>query len=231
MSGRGVLGGRYEPERFEALAGLVRPEDVFWDIGAHHGYATLIAARIVGERGRVLAFEPSASNRWYLNRHLGWNGETNVQVFGCAIADAERTDVIGGTGSSVSFRLGHPGDVVEVRSVSGLLESGLPFPTFLKIDVEGAEAMVLEGAATAMRVARARGQLPTLLVSVHTPELMRSCLELLMPLGYSVTGSRPIVEFLAGSEWRGDPDLLAFPNGHEAPSVGKVSWFTSSPHW
>lgn len=44
VSGRGTISGRYEVERFGALATLVRPEEVLSDIGAHYGYATLIAA-------------------------------------------------------------------------------------------------------------------------------------------------------------------------------------------
>jgi FkbM family methyltransferase len=232
VSGRGTIAGQYESERFEALASLVRPGEVFWDIGSHHGYATLIAARQIRSPGCIVSFEPSSSNRWYLSRHLEWNGEGNVRVMDCAVADSDRQDVFGGSGGSVTFHLGHKGESVEVRSITSLVQSGQPFPTFLKIDVEGAEGLVLEGAAPFLSDAMRRNALPTMIVSVHNEPLYLRCLELLKALGYRVLGSNRLSDFLGRADkWVGDPDLLAVPRQrhHELPRMRSIPWFTAGP--
>jgi FkbM family methyltransferase len=230
VSGRGTLVGRYEAERFSAIESLVRPEEVFWDIGAHYGYATLVAARAIDSRGSVISFEPSTANRWYLRRHLLWNEEAQVRVIACAVADSDRTDVFGGAHASVSFRLGHEGETVEVRCISSLVDSGVPFPTFLKIDVERAELLVLEGARSAFADAQRRDALPTMLVSVHDEHLFRSCVDLMKALDYTVLGSWRITDFLGGrSGWRKDPDLLAIPPHrlNELAVMRSIPWFST----
>jgi len=229
VSGRGTIAGAYEEERFEAVAHLIRPEEVFWDVGAHYGYATLIAAGIVGSGGSVTSFEPSSLNRWYLHRHLDWNGESSVRVVECAVADSDRTDVLGGTGSSVSFHLGHSGERVQVRSVASLIDEGVPFPTLMKIDVEGSESAVLEGAGPVLSDAQGRDEMPTMLVSVHDEDLYRKCLAFLESLGYSVLISTQIAAFERGNiKWTSDPDLLAVPpqRKSELADLSGIPWFT-----
>ena len=232
VAGRGTIAGRYESERFEALASLVRPNEVFWDIGAHHGYATLIAAKQIRSPGCIVSFEPSSANRWYLNRHLDWNGEGAVCVVGCAVADTDRRDVFGGQGDSVSFHLGHGRESVEVRSITSLVRSGQPFPTFLKIDVEGAEGMVLEGAAPLLSDASREEALPTMLVSVHDELLYRTCLDFLKALDYRVLGSNRLADVMERCDaWSGDPDLLAVPSQRrrELPQMRSIPWFEAGP--
>jgi FkbM family methyltransferase len=232
VSGRGIVTGGFEVERFEAVASLIRPDEVFWDVGAHYGYATLIAASTVVSSGSVTSFEPSSSNRGYLRRHLRWNGESGVRVMDCAVGDSDRTDRIGGTGSSLSFHLGGAGESVQVRSISSLVDEGLPFPTFIKVDAEGSEAIVLEGAGPALDEARGRDALPTMLVSVHDERLYRQCLEFLQTAGYTVLVSTRISLFEAGGEnWKGDPDLLAIPPQREGdlPTLRSIPWFSAAP--
>ena len=50
--------GQYEPQETQLMSGLLRPADVFVDVGANWGYFSLAAAHWVGPRGRVVAFEP-----------------------------------------------------------------------------------------------------------------------------------------------------------------------------
>ena len=86
-SGQGIAKGHYEHERFVAFAALIQPDDVLWDLGANHGYASLVAAAtITPTSGEVHAFEPSEYNRWYLRRHLRWNDADHVQIQPFAIA-------------------------------------------------------------------------------------------------------------------------------------------------
>lgn len=237
-SGRGIWSGGYERERFEAVAALLGPNDVFWDVGAHRGYATLLADRMIGPEGSIRAFEPSTENRGYLDRHLRWNGASRVDVHPLALADFDGTAAFGGTGSSVSHKLVHGGETatesVAVRTISNLVEEGAPPPTFLKIDVEGAEGTVLAGARALLEDAgTSETPLPVILVSVHSGPQLTACLEILHGFDYHVLGSANMSTFMKmpGESWHEDPDLLAVPrHGRiDLSTVRGTAWFRDGP--
>src|ERR1035441_6724268 len=73
-----VLHDQYEPETKALLGSLIRPGMTVFDIGAHVGHYTLLAARIVGPTGRVYAFEPEPENFALLKRNVELNGYKNV---------------------------------------------------------------------------------------------------------------------------------------------------------
>lgn len=214
VSGRGISAGVFETTKFEALAALISEGDVFWDVGAHYGYASLVGVRAAGRAGRVLAFEPSAHNRWFLNRHLQWNDATSTQVLPFALADADGMESFGGsTSSSVAQKLGEGKESVEVRSFDSLLADGLPCPTVVKIDIEGAESRALAGAREALS-AMSASERPSIMCAVHDSVQFESCVEALKSLGYRVFGAGWFTQYLAGSTgWLGDPDLLALMPG------------------
>ena len=64
----------YEPQTTEYLRRHLRPGGVFADVGANHGYFTILAAGLVGERGRVFAFEPNPPVFEQLATHVRLNG-------------------------------------------------------------------------------------------------------------------------------------------------------------
>ena len=72
--------GTYERELQEVFTAHVRPGDVVFDVGANVGFYSLLAARLVGPKGRVVAFEPAARNVALLEQHLRLNRVTNVIV-------------------------------------------------------------------------------------------------------------------------------------------------------
>jgi FkbM family methyltransferase len=204
-SGRGYGDGSFERGKMDLLCGMIAPGECFWDIGAHKGYVSLLASRLVGQRGRVYAFEPAADNLGFLRRHLKWNRADNVTVFPFAIADQDGQEWFGG-GSSLSLKLGGGGEVVEVRSIESLLErEGLRAPTFLKIDVEGAEARVLQGAGESLYAPDR-----AILVATHSKQSFEECSSILKQGGFRTVESGE-VEDLRRRSWtgRGDPDLLA----------------------
>ena len=211
VSGRGVLVGRYEPVRFSTLAEVIRSDDSVWDLGAHYGYASLIAAARLDDPRRLVCVEPSSLNRRYLTRHLEWNGATGAHILDCAIAEADGSETFGGRGGSVSFHLGHIGERVTVRSIDSLVVGNLPRPTFLKVDVEGAEVRVLDGARDVLS-GRGGHPPPLVLISVHGAARLEGCLDVLRAFDYEVLASSAVVDYLDGrSRWSGDPDLLAIP--------------------
>jgi FkbM family methyltransferase len=137
-----------------ALARLlseVRPEDVVYDVGAHHGlYAILLAQRVK----RVIAFEPEQESYARLERNIQINGLSNITSFCMAIGDRDAQEILylgNGVGAIDSGQLG-PEWTMGARQTINVVRGdtfrqsrNLPVPTVLKIDVEGYEGAVLEG--------------------------------------------------------------------------------------
>ncbi|MFN8571780.1 MAG: FkbM family methyltransferase [Gemmatimonadaceae bacterium] len=73
--GRGQL---YEAETSNFLGNILTTGDTFIDIGAHVGYFSMLASALVGDTGRVYAFEPERSNYDHLVEHMGLNNAGNV---------------------------------------------------------------------------------------------------------------------------------------------------------
>lgn len=209
--GRGYGSGRFGRDRIEALAAVVREGDAFWDIGAHKGFITLAASRMVGPSGLVVAIEPASANLRFLERHLVWNEVRNVRVVPAAASDRNGVGFVGGPGSSVAFRLGAGSDEVPVRTVELMaVELDLGRPTVLKIDVEGEEVAVLRGAK------RLLGSDQAILVSTHTRELYEACRAMLIPLGFRIYDSWEIASHRKdGTAWTSDHDMLAI--GRDRP--------------
>lgn len=213
--GRGFLTGRFERERVASILALLRPGDVVWDIGAHKGYITLAAARRVGPEGAVIACEPSRRNLGALRRHIGWNRARNVTVVPAGLSRVEGEASFGGTGSSITYRLGRGDETVRVRRLDALVADGLPAPTVAKIDVEGEEAGVLEGMGP--HLSRCR----VVFVAVHGPEAHAATRRILDGVGLEVVEGRKMRRFTEGGEpWAGDADLVAL--GAAAEGAGRA---------
>ncbi|GAB5493660.1 MAG: hypothetical protein Phog2KO_38750 [Phototrophicaceae bacterium] len=84
-----LLTGKHEPETNSQLKQLLKPNMVFLDIGAHVGYYSRLASNIVGESGRVVAFEPNPSNHAMLKKNVGTR--KNVTLMQVALAEEEGT--------------------------------------------------------------------------------------------------------------------------------------------
>jgi FkbM family methyltransferase len=86
--GRGCLQDDYEPAETNFIRKNLKPGDTFVDIGANVGWHTLGAALLIGEQGRVFAFEPRQPTVTYLRRSIADNGLLGrVQVFDCGLSD------------------------------------------------------------------------------------------------------------------------------------------------
>lgn len=195
-----VLLGTYEEEQTRLFEETIRPGSTVLDVGAHVGYYTLLSSVLVGDGGSVWAFEPHPENCAFLREHARINRCANVRVSEVAVSDASgsaRFDFGSGSGTG---RLAAAGRV-EVRTVrldDVVAQEGLA-PAAVKIDVEGAERSVLEGA----RETLARHS-PVLFLSTHGAEAHRACLDLLRAAGYTF---RPIL----GEDVEASPELLCLP--------------------
>lgn len=196
-SGVKFVRGDYEVEETGVITAMLRSGDVFYDIGAHHGYYSVIASDIVGEGGQVVSFEPRHINLAYLQKHIKINGCTNVRTINACVSDTPGTvcfDANHGTGTG---RISPDGNMVaQSVSLDVLVSSGeLPPPNFMKIDVECAESLVLKGAKNVMTEHR-----PTIMLSIHGKEQHDQCGEILRTLGYEwqvMSGDYESCDFLA----------------------------------
>jgi len=94
IAGSGTHGswlGSYEFDKQQAFASTVLAGDVVYDVGAHVGFYTLLAAELVGPTGQVIAFEPLPRNLKFIKQHVALNNYTNVTVFGSAVSDHSGT--------------------------------------------------------------------------------------------------------------------------------------------
>jgi hypothetical protein len=70
----------FEGAETTLLQRMLKPGMVMIDAGAHRGYFTLLASSILGERGKVISFEPSPRERQWIWMHKKINGRKNIQI-------------------------------------------------------------------------------------------------------------------------------------------------------
>jgi len=140
--------GLHEAAVQAEVSALLRPGDVFWDVGSHIGLFSLVAARAVRSTGRVHCFEPVPQNRARLEQVLRRNGVPAV-VHPYALGDQARTLEMRPHASSLMWKVVDDRErgtvAVEGRTLDDLA-TVLGLPQLVKIDAEGAEVSVLRGA-------------------------------------------------------------------------------------
>jgi FkbM family methyltransferase len=152
--------GQWEPESGRAVAGHLSPGATFIDVGAHIGYYSLQASRVVGASGHILAIEPNPQTLPKLRDNIAANNDRTISVWPVACAESESTLQLyaaprGNTGESSLSKenASHAGAPSAVYSVAArpldaiVAEANLSRVDVIKIDVEGAEFQVLKGAA------------------------------------------------------------------------------------
>ena len=146
---------RCRGEDVHFLRSYLRPGDVYVDVGANIGILSLAAALAVGDTGRVIAFEPHAGIFRFLRANVALNDFRNVQLHNCAVGNRVGTVGFSSEKSDDANRVLPDGAGLRVRMVT--LDSTLPTAgevSLLKIDAEGYEKFILDGAArTAERTA------------------------------------------------------------------------------
>jgi FkbM family methyltransferase len=146
----------------KAIRQFVSAGDTVFDIGANLGYVSLSLAKQVGPQGRVIAFEPIPQNIAEFRTNIELNRITNVQLLEFAASDHAGEAVIRlaenpSTASLVWHRDNPTATELHIRTVAidDLVAAGeLPYPKFVKIDVEGAEGSVLQGMQRTIAAAR-----------------------------------------------------------------------------
>ena len=158
----------YEQETSQVYIDLLQPGDTFIDIGAHIGYFSLLAASLIGQDGLVMCFEPNESNLDQLKKNVIINQFTNIQVMPFAVGNENK---------KVDFFLNQDNDgghalwdvgkhdfniksrehselfTVQMKTLDSILsDNRLDNLKLIKMDVEGCESMVIDGAMNTLKL-------------------------------------------------------------------------------
>jgi len=190
-TGRDYFNGEVEPEVQSVLRKYLRPGMTVYDIGANIGFFSLLAARLVGATGRIMAFEADPEIAARLQENVGRNQGAPISVEEKAVWSSSRSVFFARADAKVSpdRGLGYViGDDAE-RSAAGTIrveavsvdeyvdKSGAP--DFIKCDVEGAEVEVFRGADKLLNE-----RPPVILCEMHGEENRQTLLKLFGNLGY-----------------------------------------------
>ena len=160
-----------EPEIIEWLNQNLRDHDVFFDVGANIGLYSLYAAKLKATCA-VYAFEPESQNFSRLCKNIVLNKLGNIVPCGVALSDQVAFDLFNvydlrpgsalhSLGELSGFRLESDAVVLRQGVISITLDAmvtkyGLPQPSLLKIDVDGIEEKILDGAEVVLKSERLR---------------------------------------------------------------------------
>jgi FkbM family methyltransferase len=131
--------------------------DIFLDIGANVGYYTVIAARVVGDTGRVYAFEPDPASFAFLDRNVRLNGFQNVTLELKAASDQNGAiklyldDRNKGDHRIYQTEKERPSVDIEAVALDDYFRDDVGRIDFVKIDTQGAEMLILQGMQGIMR--------------------------------------------------------------------------------
>ena len=143
---------RGENPEYRVMKALLPPGGTFVDVGANFGTFSLLASRLVGENGRVIAIEPQARLAEMIRKSVQLSGATNCEVMQVACGGETSTlDLLVPSGDSgrAGFYQGFSGrgkHSMEGVNVVTLDSLDLQSASLIKIDVEGSEIDVLDGA-------------------------------------------------------------------------------------
>jgi FkbM family methyltransferase len=173
----------FTPQSYEEQVyhSLLRSGDVVYDVGANDGSVALCLARVVGPKGLVIAFEPVWSTyvRMCKNIQFDTHAKANIVTVPYGISNANDVAMISlpdtnCESASLADQAAWNQCIGEctitqvpcsLRTLDSLAsELSLPAPDFIKVDVEGAERLVVEGAAQVIAA-----QKPLLLLEVFAP--------------------------------------------------------------
>jgi FkbM family methyltransferase len=159
ITGMILLNGGWEPAETGLIRSQLKPGDTFIDVGANFGYYTVLASKLVGPTGRVIAFEPDPRSFELLRRNVARNGCTNVVLEQKALADKPGTLTLhvsdSNRGAHSVVREGTPdvSHTVDVPAVplDDYLADKDGRVDLVKIDTEGAEGFILVGMQDTLR--------------------------------------------------------------------------------
>jgi FkbM family methyltransferase len=205
-----IATGEYEPRMRSVLERYLPPGGVFIDLGANEGYFSVIASKLVGDKGSVIAVEPQSRLQNVILTNLAANDCFNVRLFKCLLTDKTGTTSMFlsspvNTGSSSLFRPHvYTTRTEEARSYTladFLGRVGVMHCDLMKVDIEGAEYEVFMGASPVLT----SGVLKNIALEFHNSIMEKRGVsparlhELMIDSGYTLNAELgPLVYSFAG---------------------------------
>lgn len=176
--GLSILFNRYEPHQMARARETITPNDICFDIGANVGIYSLLFAQ---NAQHVFSFEPLPRNIVYLYGTLKLNRIKNATIVPFAVAEnIKLTCFQEGEDWGVGKITADGNQPAVTISCDEFAKKYNVVPTFMKIDVEGAELDVLHGAEELLSLHKT-----SLMLSVHGENLRTNCLTYLKSIGYN----------------------------------------------
>jgi len=179
----GQVFGRYEPEQEKVLVDLLKKSNVFWDVGAHVGWYSMLAAKNI-KQGCIHCFEPNPDNIKFIKQHININQFNNIHHHSYALSSTigeKKFDAKQQQGS-----LSDNGNLTVTTITADQFISNYTdlsheiVPDLIKVDIEGAELEFLKGAINLLSE-----QKPTLVLSAHGYKKRDLCIEFLNSIDYN----------------------------------------------
>jgi FkbM family methyltransferase len=193
------LEGNYEAPVEKILLSNLRPGTVFYDVGAHIGVFSLIAARNLGAHGSVFVCEPDPSNVRRIKEHASRNQLDAMRIIPKAVWSTDGRLHFQRASFQSSMNRGALVDeasaaeesTIEVECVTlDTVAREHALPSLIKIDVEGSEAAVLQGSEEIFRSAK-----PLLVCEIHHEQASSDVTRWLLARGYTFQWLESSTEF------------------------------------
>lgn len=218
--------GTYEPGTLKMMDAMLRPGDHFVDVGANIGLMSVYAAQLVGDQGKVTAFEPHPKTASMLAENIALNRLHQVQFYRVALGSESGStsiheDLDGNRGAAYISHNSSQGMglSIEVRTLDPYF-SNEDVPRVVKVDVEGYELEVLRG----MKKLLGASSPPMLIVEsctgIDRVGHIHSLFDALRKYGYHIFST------LKGKNWASQ--LVEVTHADLMPKHDNVYAFTSS---
>jgi FkbM family methyltransferase len=141
----------FEPVETELVKKNIKPGDTVFDLGGNIGYYTLLFAKLVGEKGKVYAFEPDKENFEILKKNVALNGHKNVILVNKAVSDKTgKAKLYLSEENKADHRIYDSHDnrhsiEIETIKLDEYFANTDVIPDFIKIDIQGSEVIALQG--------------------------------------------------------------------------------------
>lgn len=173
--------GSFEEEKVALFVNSIQKEWIVYDIGANVGFYTLLTSKYVGKKGKVIAFEPNPIALRYLKKNVAINNFSNIKIIGTAVTNESGKHRFDDSLDISCGRLDTKGNIEVVTLTIDEFATKTEAPNCMKIDVEGGEYKVLQGAKKSLTNYR-----PLLFIATHGIEQYNKCVDFLKKLKYEI---------------------------------------------